>query len=135
MTILYVLGFLAAILTCVGQMYVIHLLVGHMLLLLLLLKCSSARMFLLISSAKVMLHCIKNKKSVIAPLQSLVPFFVMAGCFGYWGLNSKVFVQHPAWSTLLVTAVFVEVVVHMMLMHLCHSPLNIYRWVRFLLQL
>lgn len=98
MDFLYVLGFLAAVLTSVSQI------------------------------AKVIMHCIKHKKPLHTVLISLVPFIVLSAGVGYWGLNSDVFVNNPAWTALFVSSVFVELVVHVMFMHLCDSPLNIFRW-------
>lgn len=79
-------------------------------------------------------------KSVVDPLVNLLPFLIFFPSIFYWCTYSEVaFIMHPiitvSWNSfaesvinsvqyVFINMVFVELIVHLMLMHICHGKLT-----------
>lgn len=74
----------------------------------------------------VVLSKLKQKgESVVDPLLNLIPFLVFLPSSFLWCLYSDIALPvYPLASLLLICTTFIEMVSHIMLMHICNDPLT-----------
>mmetsp|Transcript_86991 Transcript_86991/g.170212 ORF Transcript_86991/g.170212 Transcript_86991/m.170212 type:complete len:400 (+) Transcript_86991:51-1250(+) len=73
----------------------------------------------------VFMHVRKTGRSVAKAFLDLLPFLVFFPCLLYYGAISEIALKkYPVLMFLCISASFVEMLVHMMLRHICHGPLE-----------
>jgi len=80
---------------------------------------------MIVQVVKVLWILSSQKKSILDPILNLLPFVVFFPSIFYWCTYSEVaLVVHPLLTYLFINMVFIEMVVHLMLMHICEGSLH-----------